>query len=75
MQNAFYSFNHCNVCILALLLHIHDEPRHYCIHLCRVPPRTRPKKAETCSGTAICLYIIVYNQSSVAGIYRVFQEE
>jgi len=54
---------------LTLLFHIHDVPRHHCIHLCRVPPRTWPKKAEICSRTAIYLYIIVSNHSSVARMY------
>jgi len=53
-------FDHLNICIVVLLLHIYDINRLLC---------QWPRRAETCSKITACLYIIVSNYNTVVGIY------
>jgi len=62
---------HFNICVLTVFLHICVITSCWCIFLCWLPPWRWPKKAETCSRFALCLYIIVSNYSAVVGVYAV----
>jgi len=48
----FKKYNHFNVCILILLLHMYDINRHLNFCCCCIPSRRWPKKVETCRRTS-----------------------
>jgi hypothetical protein len=67
----FNLFNHFNICILTLPLHIYDINSYYCIFVCWIPSWRWPKKAETCGRITTPLYITLSNYYIFAGIYMV----
>jgi hypothetical protein len=68
-------FNHFNICILTLPLHIYNIKSNWSIFICWMPYLGWPKKAETCSRITTCLYIIASNYNAVIEIYIVAQNK